>query len=164
MSAFQLAQLNIAIMKHSLDAPEMADFVNNLDPINVLAESSPGFVWRLKDEAGDATSLRPMGENTLVNMSVWKDVESLNQYTYHTAHLEIMKRRKEWFDHMKEVHMVLWWVRAGHRPDVYEAIAKLELLRAKGPTAEAFTFRRAFPAPDAAQSSSSFELGDECPA
>ncbi|MES1196372.1 MAG: DUF3291 domain-containing protein, partial [Steroidobacter sp.] len=141
MPAFQLAQLNIAIMKYSLDTPEMKDFVDNLDHINALADNAPGFVWRMQDEAGDATSLRPLGDSTLVNMSVWKDVESLNNYVYRTAHVEIMKRRKEWFDRMKEAHFVLWWVRAGHRPDIHEAITKLELLKAEGPTQEAFNFR-----------------------
>ena len=164
MSAFQLAQLNIAIMKYSLDMPEMADFVNNLDRINALADQAPGFVWRLQDDEGDATSLRPLGDSTLVNMSVWKDVESLNNYVYRSMHVEIMKRRKEWFDRMKEAHMVLWWVKTGHRPDVPEAIEKLELLRAKGATQEAFNFRYVFPPPDTTQASSPFTLGDECPA
>src|SRR5207302_1517680 len=100
-------------------------------------------------DEGSAASLRPMGDSTLVNMSVWKDIESLNNYTYRSAHVEIMKRRKEWFDHTREAYLVLWWVRAGHRPAIQEAVAKLELLRANGPTPEAFTFKKAFPSPEA---------------
>jgi hypothetical protein len=164
MSAYELAQLNIAIMKEPLESPGMADFVSNLDRINTLAEGSPGFVWRLQTEEGDATALRPMGEDTLVNMSVWRDVESLNKYVYGSAHVEIMRRRKEWFERMREAYVVLWWVRRGHRPTVPEAIAKLELLRAKGPTEEAFTFRHAFLPPDAPQPSAPFGFGNECPA
>ena len=164
MSAYELAQLNVARMKEPLESPSMADFVNNLDRINALAESSPGFVWRLKTEEGDATALRPMGEDTLVNISVWKDVASLNKYVYQSAHVEIMRRRKEWFERMKEAWVVLWWVPKGHRPTVQEAIAKLELLRAKGPTEQAFTFKKAFAAPDAARPSQPFAFGDECPA
>jgi hypothetical protein len=80
MSAYELAQLNIALMKEPLESPRMADFVANLDRINALAESSPGFVWRLQTEEGDATALRPLGEDTLVNVSVWRDVQSLNEY------------------------------------------------------------------------------------
>ena len=79
MSACELAQLNIAVMKEPLESPAMADFVANLDRINALAESSPGFVWRLQTEEGDATALRPLGDDTLVNVSVWKDVELLNK-------------------------------------------------------------------------------------
>ena len=97
MSAYELAQLNIALMKEPLESPRMADFVANLERINALAESSPGFVWRLQTDEGDATALRPLGEDTLVNLSVWKDVASLNKYVYQSAHVEIMRRRKEWF-------------------------------------------------------------------
>lgn len=149
MSAFELAQLNIAIMKEPLESPSMADFVASLDRINALAEAAPGFVWRLQTEEGDATAMRPMGEDILVNMSVWRDIESLNRYVYGTAHVDIMRRRKEWFERMRDASVVLWWVRQGHRPTVPEAIAKLELLRTRGPSAEAFTFRHAFLAPDA---------------
>ncbi len=164
MSTYELAQLNIALMKEPLDSPGMADFVANLDRINALAEGSPGFVWRLQSDEGNATEFRPMGESTLVNMSVWKDVESLNQYVYRTAHAEIMRRRAEWFEKMREAFVVLWWVPAGHRPAIEEAIQKLELLRANGPTEAAFTFRKAFPPPDAANDRAPFALGDECPA
>jgi len=162
MSQYELAQLNIAMMKEPLDSPRMADFVANLERINAVAESAPGFVWRLQTPEGDATALRPLGDQTLVNMSVWKDVASLNHYVYKTAHVEIMRRRKEWFDRMSEASIVLWWVPQGHRPSVVQAIERLQLLRAHGPSADAFTFRHAFPPPNAQESQISF--GDECPA
>jgi uncharacterized protein DUF3291 len=165
MSSYELAQLNIAVMKEPLESPAMVDFVTSLERINALAESSPGFVWRLKTEAGDATALRPLGAETLVNMSVWRDVESLSQYVYRSAHVEVMKRRREWFHRMGEAFLVLWWVRKDRRPSMEEAVAKLELLRVNGPTAEAFTFRHAFPAPEATTPSSApVPLGGECPA
>ena len=164
MSRYELAQFNIARMKAPLESPVMADFVANLDRINALAESSPGYVWRLKTEEGDATALRPLGDDTLVNISVWRDVASLNNYVYGSAHVEIMRRRKEWFERMREAYVVLWWVPRGHRPDVSEAIGKLELLRSKGPTRDAFTFRQAFLAPDAPQPGAPFGFGNECPA
>lgn len=165
MSAFELAQLNIGIIRAPMDSPVMADFANNLDRINALAEASPGFVWRLQTEEGDATAIRPFeNENMLVNMSVWRDVESLNKYVYKSAHVELMRRRREWFEPMKEAFLVLWWVPKGHRPTVSEAIAKLELLRSRGPSAEAFSFRSAFPPPDASPSAPPIGFGDECPA
>jgi hypothetical protein len=164
MSAFELAQLNIAIMKEPLESPSMSDFVANLERINALAESSAGYLWRMQTEEGDATAVRPMGENTLVNMSVWRDVESLNKYVYGSAHVEIMRRRKEWFERMKEAYAVLWWVPRGHRPAISEAITRLELLRKSGPTKEAFTFRHAFLPPDAPQPNFPFGFGNECPA
>jgi len=147
MPDYELAQLNIATMRETLDSPGMADFVANLDRINALAEESPGFVWRFQTEEGDATAERPMGEDTVVNISVWRDDESLNKYVYGSAHVEIMRRRKEWFERMKDAYVVLWWVLKGHRPTPTEAIEKLELLRKNGPNTEAFTFRRSFAPP-----------------
>ena len=164
MSTFQLAQLNIAVMQAPLESPSMADFVANLDRINALAEAAPGFVWRLQTEAGDATALRPLGDNVLVNMSVWQDVDSLNRYVYKSAHVEVMRRRKEWFERMAQAYLVLWWVPGGHRPTIEEAKQRLDLLRELGPTPRAFTFRTAFAPPDAARPEAPFAFGAACPA
>lgn len=165
MAAYELAQLNVALMKAPLDAPEMTDFVANLDRINALAEGSPGFVWRLQTDEGDATALRSdaLGENVLVNMSVWSGVEALHAYVYRSTHVEVMRRRREWFERMREAYVVLWWVPNGHRPTMIEAADRLQCLREYGPTREAFTFRQAFPAPGAErQDGLSFVEG--CPA
>lgn len=147
MSNYELAQLNIALMKAPIDSPLLADFVANLDRINALAEAAPGFIWRLQTAEGDATTLRPMGDDVLINISVWTDVAALRDYAYGAGHVEIMRRRKEWFDKMREAHLVLWWVPTGHRPTEAEAIARLECLRRDGPNAAAFTIRDTFPAP-----------------
>lgn len=147
MSAYHLAQLNIAWMTAPLESPEMANFVANLERINALAEGSPGYVWRLQDEAGDATAIRPFGDDVLVNMSVWQDVQSLSDYVYKSAHTEMLKRRREWFARVEQMHQVLWWVPAGHRPSVVEAAERLAYLHEHGATAQAFTFRHAFAAP-----------------
>jgi len=165
VTAFELAQLNIGAIKAPMDSPVMADFVANLERINALAERSQGFLWRLQTEQGDATAIRPFeDENMLVNMSVWRDVESLNDYVYRSAHVELMRRRKQWFERMDQAFLVLWWVPKGHRPSVAEAIAKLQLLRAEGPSAQAFSFRQTFPPPDAAASARPVAFGDSCPA
>lgn len=148
MSLHQLAQMNIGVIKGPMDSPVMADFAANLDRINALAEATPGFVWRLQTEEGDATALRPFdNENMLVNMSVWRDVAALSAYVYQTAHVEMMRRRREWFERMDEAFLVLWWVPAGHQPGVDEGMARLASLRARGPTAEAFSFGNPFAPP-----------------
>ena len=147
MTEYHLAQLNIATLKEPLDSPALADFVANLDRINALAETSDGYIWRLKSDDNNATSFRPLDENTIVNMSVWRDIESLNEYVYRSAHTDIMRRRKEWFERMSEVFMVLWWIPAGHQPTIDEALKKLELLRQIGAGPEAFTFRNPFSKP-----------------
>jgi len=165
MSAYELAQFNIGVIRGPIDGPVMAEFVANLDRINALAERAPGFVWRLQTEEGNATAIRPYpeNENMAVNLSVWKDVESLSAYVYRSAHVEIMRRRREWFEKIDQAFLVLWWVPKGHRPSVEEAKARLEILRRKGAGAEAFTFRHAFPPPDAPQASP-VAIGDQCPA
>jgi len=164
MSAYELAQLNIGMIRGPMDSPLMAEFAANLARINALAEAAPGFLWRLQTDAGDATAIRPFeNERMLVNMSVWRDVESLRQYVYHTAHASVMRRRREWLERMSEQFVVLWWVPRGHRPSVAEAIDKLELLRREGACARAFTFRQAYPPPDAKTSGVPVEFGDECP-
>jgi Domain of unknown function (DUF3291) len=165
VSSYELAQLNIGVIKAPIDSPLMAEFVANLDRINALAERTPGFVWRLQTEEGNATAIRPYpeNENMAVNLSVWKDVDSLRLFVFHSAHVEIMRRRREWFEKMDEAFLVLWWVPKGHRPGIEEAKARLEMLRHKGPTAEAFTFRQSYPPPDARQSPP-VKFGDECPA
>lgn len=148
MPAYELAQLNIAELKHPLDSPELKDFVDNLDSINQLAEESDGFVWRLQTDEGDATSIDYFGDKIVVNMSVWENHETLHNYVYRSAHVNIMRRKMEWFEKMKSVHMVLWWVPAGHRPSLEEADEKLRYLDKHGPSPEAFTFKKSFAAPE----------------
>ncbi|WP_286830934.1 MULTISPECIES: DUF3291 domain-containing protein [Kordiimonas] len=143
-SDFELAQLNVGKIRYAKDSPEMADFIGALDHINGLAEQSDGFVWRLKDETGSAMSFSLFDAETLPNLSVWRDRESLFNYVYKTAHTDYLARRKEWFHMPSEGHMVLWWVPKGHRPGLDEAARHLEYLRENGPTPMAFTFKRAF--------------------
>lgn len=146
MPRYQLAQLNIANLLAPLDSPQLVDFVDNLDRINALAEASPGFCWRLQTEDGDATALRPFGDELLVNISVWQDLDSLRNFVFKTAHSDILKRRREWFDRMSTAYTVLWWVKQGHQPSVEEAKIKLDLLREIGPSPQAFSFKQAFDA------------------
>jgi hypothetical protein len=149
MSAYALAQLNIARLRAPMHSPELADFVANLDRINALAESAPGFVWRLKDDTGNATGFRPFGHDCIVNLSAWEDVASLSDYAFKSGHVEIMRRRREWFVPMEEAYAVLWWVPHDHQPGVHEAHQRLDHLRTHGPSAHAFTFKAAFPPPAA---------------
>ena len=128
----------------------MADFVAALDPINALADRSPGFVWRLQGEGGDATSIRVTDDpRVLWNMSVWTGVEALEDYVYRSEHLTPMKRRKEWFDGAPDgmPSLALWWIPAGELPTSEEGLARLRLLAERGPTPEAFTFRDRFDPP-----------------
>ena len=145
--AHHLAQLNIGRTKAPLDSELLSGFVEGLEHVNALADSSPGFVWRLQTDEGDATSIRAFeDELMIVNMSVWESIDALWDFVYAGDHLAYMRRRREWFERI-EAHMVLWWVPAGHLPSVDEALDRLEHLRANGPSEHAFTFKQRFPAP-----------------
>ena len=153
MAAHHLAQVNVATLLAPLDGPELAGFVAQLEPINALADGSPGFVWRLQTEDGDATAIRPYEDDrVMVNLSVWASFEALRTFVYATRHLEVMRHRRQWFSRMADPYLALWWVPAGAIPTVAEAKERLELLTRQGPTADAFTFRVPFPEPaDAAR-------------
>jgi hypothetical protein len=147
-----LAEINVARLLHPLDDPRIADFVDNLDRINALAERAEGFVWRLKDEAGNATQIRAYEDpKVIVNMSVWRSPEALYDFTYKTMHRRFVQRRKEWFDLFGSAYLALWWVAEDHRPAVGEGQQRLAHLERFGPTAWSFNFRRLFDATDGAQ-------------
>ncbi|MBA2813709.1 DUF3291 domain-containing protein [Streptomyces sp. KM273126] len=150
MTGFHLAQVNIGRILAPLDSPELADFVAQLPEINALAECSPGFVWRMVDDEGeDATGVRPdeSDDLLLINCSVWESVEALRNFTYHTDHLRVLSRRREWFQRLAEAYQALWWIPAGHRPSIAEAMERVALVREHGPGPTAFTFRAPYPAP-----------------
>ncbi|XRQ15538.1 DUF3291 domain-containing protein [Actinomadura welshii] len=148
---FHLAQFNVGTLRFPLDDPRAADFVALLGPVNALADSAPGFVWRLTEEGEpDATGMRPAGEDVIINYSVWESAEALWDFVYRSAHLETMRRRREWFQRHVEAHLVLWWVPAGRIPTVAEALERLALLREQGPSARAFTFASSYTAEEAA--------------
>jgi hypothetical protein len=146
--SYHLVQLNIAKMKYPIDSAEMVEFVDNLENINALAEDSPGFVWRLQTDDGDATGIDFFGSDVLINMSIWKDVETLHNFVYKTAHTKIMSRRKEWFHRVEAAYTVLWWVPEGVIPLLDEAKLKLEKLRGEGPSPEAFPIKQAYAVPE----------------
>ena len=148
MSAkFHLAEVNVGRLRAPIDHPMIKDFADHLGRINALDEGSPGFVSRLKGDGDNATDLAIGGDPLFIpNLSVWEDIPSLGAFVYRSGHVEIMRRRKEWFEPM-ETFMALWWVPVGHTPTVEEALEKLALLEAHGPTPAAFSFKTPFPPP-----------------
>ncbi len=145
---WQLAQLNIARMRAPLEDVKMRGFADGLEAMNQLAEGSDGFIWRLKDEGGDATQLSPFDDPTiLVNMSLWRDIVSLQDYAYKSEHRHFIKSRRDWFEDLGDSHQVLWWVPAGVLPTTTEAKARLMLLRNRGLGPWAFVFKTRFEAP-----------------
>ena len=166
MAAFHLAQINVGRILGPIDSSLMAEFVERLDEINALADGSPGFVWRLQTEDGDATAIRPFDDDMIIiTMSVWESPAALHDYVYRSGHAEVMRRRREWFSRMTEAFLALWWVPAGHRPTVAEGVARLERLRIDGPTPHAFTFRQLYAPPEGdGEGVDPVDLPGECPA
>ena len=124
--AWHLAQINIGRLLAPVDDPRIADFVAALEPVNALADASPGFVWRLQTEAGDATALRPYDDDLIiVNMSVWTSLEALRAFVFDGPHVDVLRRRREWFEVMAEAYTTLWWVPAGTIPTIDEAKERL---------------------------------------
>ena len=147
-NGWHLAQVNIGRLVAPYGDPRVQPFFDALDEINALAESSPGFIWRLKGEGNNATDIQATADPLLIpNMSVWKDAESLFQFVYRSAHTPVMLRRREYFERFEGSYQALWWIEAGSTPTINDALSRLWHIDRFGPTAHAFTFKKRFPPP-----------------
>ena len=165
MKTLHIAEVNIARMRAPLEDPSMLEFVGRLVEINALADGSPGFVWRLQTEAGNATYLRPYDDDRILfNLSVWESIAQLKDYTYKSAHREVLQRRADWFEKFDSPAMAMWWVPAGHRPSVDEAKKRLDSLQKHGASPFAFTFRQTFPPDEEYVASIDWTQFAPCPA
>jgi len=148
MGNHQIAQINVAQAKAEMDSDTMSGFVSRLDEINAIADKSPGFIWRLQTEEGDATSIRIFDDSLLiVNMSVWEDIEALKAFVYKSLHVELIRDREAWFNKLGTAHQALWWIPQSHIPTIQEAKEKLEHIRQHGPSQQAFTFGKYYMQP-----------------
>jgi hypothetical protein len=166
MPKYHIAQVNLGRIRYPTDDARMHGFMSRLDDINALADRSPGFVWRLQTNEGNATYFRPYPEDDriLLNMSVWETVEALRHYVYRTAHAEIMRHREEWFEKFAGVYLALWWVPVGHIPGIDEAKKRVAYLDAHGPTEFAFNFKRIFEPDEQFQQGINWSSFVPCPA
>ena len=149
MEGWHVAQVNLGRLRAPVDDPMIAEFVAALDPINAIADASPGFVWRLQTESGNATDIRPDAHDELlaINLSVWESVDLLADYVYRSGHADVLRRRREWFERFTGHYLALWWTPAGVVPTVEEAVQRVAHLERHGPTEQAFTFRHRFDPP-----------------
>ena len=133
-----LAQFNIARIRYPLDDPRMAEFVANVARINALAEQIEGFVWRLQDESGNAMGMRVYDDpRILPNLTLWESPQALERFVWRTVHSRFYGRREEWFAPL-ETPLVMWWVAAGVFPTIADGVARLDHLKAHGPSDHAF--------------------------
>jgi heme-degrading monooxygenase HmoA len=162
---YHLAEVNIARMAAPLESPLLADFVARLDEINSLADESPGFIWRLQSDEGNATYFKPYDDDLILfNLSVWESPEDLKNYVYRSAHNEVFKRRREWFEKFNGMFFAMWWVKSGELPTIAEAKQRLDYLEKNGPTEFAFTFKQTFEPTDREFEISTPSIGTQCQA
>lgn len=145
---YHLAQINIGRLLAPIDDPKIAEFVAQLEPINALADNSPGFVWRLQSSSGNATDIAYNEDpSVMVNMSVWESLEALRDYAYKSNHMKVLRDRAKWFEKMDKPIYCLWWIPAGHIPTVAEGRERLEHYQLHGATPFSFWFSQHFPQP-----------------
>ena len=146
---WQLAQINIGKLVAPHGDPRVQPFFDALDRVNALADASPGFVWRLQDDSGNAMGISYSPDPMLaVNMSVWRDADALFEFVYRSSHTPVMARRRDYFQKFDGTFQALWWLPAGEFPTVSDGLSRLWLLDRFGPCPQAFTFKARFPAPD----------------
>ncbi len=138
-----LAELNFGTLRYDWDDPRVRDFVDGPDLVNSLAERSPGFVWRLTDDAMAVEQTGPngaFGVNPRVasTLSVWVDAGALARFVWNTVHKQFYARRAEWYDAVGNSNLVLWWVPEGHRPSMAEGLSRHRQLLTHGPSETAF--------------------------
>ena len=150
MKAYHIAEINIARMKGvNINDPIMKEFVDNIDTVNAIAESSKGFVWRLKDDSDNATNMKIFDdEQVIVNISVWESIEDLENFMYKSFHSDFLRRRKDWFHRFGKVYTAMWWTGAGQFPTIEEAVENLDYLEKFGVSEKVFDFRVTFPKPE----------------
>jgi hypothetical protein len=139
-----LIHANVAVMRAPLSDPIMAEFLEQADEIDAIAQNSPGFVAQPSPpDEGQVYSGR-----TLLNLSVWESVESLERFTRGGRHATALARRADWFKQDDRPNYVLFWAPAGHIPTEAEVKGRLDYLTAHGPTPYAFTFDQRFTVED----------------
>lgn len=157
-AGFHLAQVNIAKFSSPPESPQNADFFANLERINALADAAEGFVWRLVGEGDNATDIKAFDDREMIiNMSLWEGLPALAAFVYRSGHVDIMRRRREWFAPL-DVFQALWWLPVGDLPSLEDARERLDHIAKHGATAHAFTFSQPFPAPGSDKISSVLEM------
>jgi hypothetical protein len=154
---YQLVHVNIAQMRAAPGDARVAGLVARIEEMNFLAESSPGFVWRLPASEGTPEALRIFAgyftpfepERILYNMSVWESVEDLRHYVYRTRHAEMVRDRRTWIAPSTHASLALWWIPRGERPTIDVSATRLRMVQRFGPSPLAFTLERTFPPPGA---------------
>lgn len=138
-----LAEFNFGTLRYPWGDARLADFQDNLERVNGLAQRVDGFIWMLPEAEMDAAQSDPNGPlgdraNTASTLSVWRDARSLWQFVDKTLHAKFLARGAEWYVDDDRGHLVIWEVADGHRPTVAEGMARWRDLQQNGSTETVF--------------------------
>jgi Domain of unknown function (DUF3291) len=134
-----LAQINVGKAHHAMSDARMDGFTSRIEAINALADRSPGFVWRLQSDSGNALDIIVTDDPLFnINISVWESLEGFENFVWKTAHAKVYSGKAAWFEHQDRAITALWWVPIGHTPTPAQGLERLEHLRAHGPSEHAF--------------------------
>ena len=141
---YHLAELNVGRLVAPTDDPRVAEFMANLDRINGMGKRMPGFVWMMEGsgEPGTGNTENCIDDDPqyVANMTVWEDVDTLENFVFNTVHRQFYERRQEWFEVLGGMHFVMWWVPEGHRPTLREGLARLGYMEENGNSEHAFSW------------------------
>ena len=149
VSDYHPAQINVGASRATIDDPPVAECADALEEINALADKGPDFVWRLQTEQCNASGTHTSRDEPFtINKSVWETADDLSQYVCRTERVGSLRNRRGCFDRMDELHVSMWWIKAGQVPSIDEGMAGLDRSRRNGAAAQAFSLRKPFePAP-----------------
>jgi heme-degrading monooxygenase HmoA len=134
-----LAEFNIGRLLQPPGHPDVAEFINNVERVNTIAERSPGFVWRLKrDEMQLPENHINIDKQTVYTWSVWENAATFENFVFKTVHSQFHKKGHEWFEAHEKPQVVFWPIEVSHKPTAPEAMAKLKKYQDGGPSNEAF--------------------------
>ena len=141
-AGMHLAELNVGRLRAEPGDPRVGEFMAALDRVNGLGKRMPGFVWMMEGSGTPGTGnteTKIGGDPRFVsNLTLWDSVETLEHFVWNTVHRSFYERRAEWFELLGQMHFVMWWVPAGHRPTLDEGLARLAHLQDHGDTDHAF--------------------------
>ena len=146
-----IAEFNWGVLKADWEDPLVAEFVDNLDRVEAIADRFPGFIWRLPPEEMEHQQI---GQNSPIDwadnvrvastLSVWDSIDALKAYVYKGVHGQFFDKGGQWFNGVEGwPRLVLWNVDVNERPSVAEAVVRLKYLKENGPTDFAFDFSSA---------------------
>ncbi len=107
-----IVHFNAARLLHPPGDPRVAEFVDNSERINAVAERSKGYVWHLTGDEASVTNPNFQGVGgdpcLAFSLSVWETFQDFEFFVYKTSHNSFFKRRVSWFAPWQGPNYVMW--------------------------------------------------------